>query len=114
MATVIRLKRGGRTHAPYYRVVVMDSRGKMTGRVIEELGIYHPCARPEPLAEVKEDRALEWLSKGARPSDTVRNILTSKGIMAKHAGAARASAPAAADESAAASAPAAPAEAEAE
>ena len=96
MATVIRLKRGGRTHAPYYRLVVMDSRGKMTGRVIEELGIYHPCARPEPLTEVKEDRALDWLSKGARPSDTVRSIFSKKGIMAKHAAGAASSAPAAA------------------
>ena len=98
MATVIRLKRGGRTHAPYYRVVVMDARAKMTGRVIEELGIYHPCACPEPLVEVNEDRALDWLSKGARPSDTVRNLLSKKGIMAKHAGCAAASAPAATSE----------------
>lgn len=97
MATVIRLKRGGRTHEPYYRVVVMDSRSKLTGRVIEELGIYQPCARPEPLMEIEEDRALEWLSKGAQPSDTVRNILSKKGIMAKHAGGA-ASAPAAVGE----------------
>ncbi len=98
MATVIRLKRGGRTHAPYYRVVVMDSRAKLTGRVIEELGVYHPCARPEPRVEVKEDRALDWLSKGARPSDTVRSILSKKGIMAKHAAGAAASAPAVAGE----------------
>jgi small subunit ribosomal protein S16 len=85
MATVIRLKRGGRTHSPYYRVVVTDSRGKITGKVIEELGIYHPCARPEPKAEVDEDAALSWLSKGARPSDTVRKILSKKGIMTKFA-----------------------------
>ena len=96
MPTVIRLKRGGRTHAPYYRVVVMDSRAKLTGRVIEELGIYHPCARPEPRTEVKEDRALEWLSKGAQPSDTVRSIFSKKGIMAKHAAGTAASAPVAA------------------
>ena len=85
MPTVIRMKRGGRTHAPYYRVVVMDSRGKDTGRVIEELGIYQPCARPEPISEVKEDRALDWLSKGAQPSNTVRSILSKKGILAKFA-----------------------------
>ncbi|PCJ51243.1 MAG: 30S ribosomal protein S16 [Candidatus Hydrogenedentota bacterium] len=85
MATVIRLKRGGRTHTPYYRVVVTDSRGKITGKVIEELGFYHPCARPEPLAEVNEEAALNWLSKGARPSDTVRKILSKKGIMTKFA-----------------------------
>lgn len=83
MATVIRLKRGGRTHAPYYRVVVVDSRSKATGRVIEELGVYHPCAKPEPLSEVKEDRTLEWLSKGAQPSDTAKKILSKQGLMAK-------------------------------
>ena len=83
MATAIRLKRGGRTHAPYYRVVVVDSRSKATGRVLEEIGVYHPCARPEPIVEVQEDRVLEWLSTGARPTDTVRDILSKKGIMAK-------------------------------
>ncbi len=83
MATVIRLKRGGRTHAPYYRVVVVDSRDKATGRVIEELGVYHPCAKPEPVAEVREERALEWLSKGALPSDTARKVLSKQGVMAK-------------------------------
>lgn len=83
MATAIRLKRGGRTHAPYYRMVVTDSRAKITGRVIEEIGVYHPCARPEPIVEVNEDRALEWLQKGARPSDTVRNIFSKAGLMAR-------------------------------
>ena len=83
MATVIRLKRGGRTHSPYYRVVVMDSRAKDTGKVIEELGYYHPCARPEPTTEVKEEEIMAWLRKGAQPSQTVRDILSKKGIMAK-------------------------------
>lgn len=85
MATVIRLKRCGRTHDPYYRVVVMDSRQRTRGREIEEVGIYHPCARPEPITEIQEDRVLEWLSKGAKPSDTLRNILSKRGIMAKFA-----------------------------
>jgi small subunit ribosomal protein S16 len=100
MPTVIRLKRGGRTHAPYYKVVVTDSRKKTTGRVIEEIGIYHPCARPEPRVEVKADRALEWLSKGAMPSDTVRSILSKMGVMKAHV-AGEAAAPAAEPESAA-------------
>jgi len=85
MPTVIRMKRGGRTHAPYYRVVVMDSRAKDTGKVIEELGIYHPCARPEPKVELNEERALSWLSTGAQPSDTVRDLLSKAGVMEKHA-----------------------------
>lgn len=77
------MKRGGRTHAPYYKIVVTDSRSKMTGRVIEELGIYHPCAKPEPKVEIKSDRALEWLQKGAQPSDTARDILSRAGVMAQ-------------------------------
>lgn len=85
MATVIRLKRGGRTHAPYYRVVVSDSRAKITGSVIEELGIYHPCARPEPRVELDGEKALEWLGKGAQPSKTARNLLSKAGIMAQFA-----------------------------
>lgn len=85
MATVIRMKRGGRTHAPYYRVVVMDSRQKTTGRVIDQLGYYHPCARPEPKAEVNEEKTLDWLSKGAQPSATVKSLLSKKGILAKFA-----------------------------
>jgi small subunit ribosomal protein S16 len=85
MATVIRLKRGGRTHAPYYRLVVVDSRAKITGRVIEEVGFYHPCARPEPKTEINEEAALVWLRKGAQPSATVRSLLSKKGTMAKFA-----------------------------
>jgi small subunit ribosomal protein S16 len=85
MATAIRLKRGGRTHNPYYRVVVMDSRAKDTGKVIEELGYYHPCARPEPSIEINEEAAMKWLRTGAQPSATCRTILKNKGIMSKYA-----------------------------
>ena len=84
MPTVIRMKRGGRAHDPYYRVIVTDSRNRATGRVIEEIGVYHPCARPEPKTEIQEDKALSWLAKGAVPSQTVRNELKKLGIMAKH------------------------------
>lgn len=83
MATVIRMKRGGRSHAPYYKVVVVDGRSRATGRVIEEIGVYHPCAQPEPRTEISEERALDWLQKGARPTDTVRTMLSKQGIMAK-------------------------------
>jgi small subunit ribosomal protein S16 len=85
MATAIRLKRGGRTHSPYYRVVVVDSRAKATGRVIEEVGYYQPCARPEPTTEINEESVMAWLHKGAQPSATTRNLLSKKGIMAKFA-----------------------------
>ncbi len=82
MATVIRLKRGGRTHAPYYRVVVIDSRSRARGREVDQIGFYHPCARPVPVAEIDQDKALAWLSKGARTTDTVRDVLSKKGILA--------------------------------
>ena len=81
MATVIRLKRGGRKKAPYYRIVVTDSRNRTTGRVIEEIGIYQPCARPEPRTAITASRALDWMYKGAKPSDTVRNLLSKQGIL---------------------------------
>jgi len=83
MATVIRLRRGGRTHAPYYRMVVMDGRSRTRGRVVDQIGLYHPCARPEPVVEVDEQKALNWLAKGAVPSDTVRSVLSRKGLMTK-------------------------------
>lgn len=84
MATVIRLKRGGRTHAPCYRVVVMDSRSRARGREVDTIGYYHPCAQPTPVIEVDQAKALEWLSKGATTTDTVRNIFSKKGILAAH------------------------------
>ena len=83
MATVIRMQRGGRTHKPYYRIVVMDSRSRTRGVEVDTLGIYHPCARPEPVVEVDTHKALEWLCKGAQPSDTARSILSKLGVM-KH------------------------------
>ncbi len=81
MATVIRLKRGGRKKKPYYRIVVQDSRNRTRGREVEILGVYHPAARPEPLSEVNAARALEWLRRGAQPSDTVRTVFSGLGIM---------------------------------
>ena len=86
MATTIRLKRGGRTHAPYYRVVVMDSRDRSRGREIDDLGIYHPCARPKPKTEIDRTKALSWLSKGATTSRTAKNLLSKEGILAEFVG----------------------------
>jgi small subunit ribosomal protein S16 len=83
MATAIRLRRGGRTHNPYYRIVVLDSRTRDRGPEIDNLGIYHPCARPEPVSEVDVHRTLDWLNKGAQPSDTAKSILRKLGVM-KH------------------------------
>lgn len=83
MATAIRLRRGGRTHRPYYRIVVIDSRHRDRGPEIDNLGVYHPCARPEPISEVDVQKALDWLQKGARPSDTAKSVLRKLGVM-KH------------------------------
>lgn len=82
MAVKIRLKRMGQKKAPFYRVVVADSRSPRDGRFIEEIGTYNPVAKP---AEVKinEEAALKWLQTGAKPSDTVRNLFSSQGIMEK-------------------------------
>mgnify|MGYP001217633627 CR=1 FL=1 len=82
MATVIRLKRGGRKKKPYYRIVVQDSRSRVKGKEIEVLGVYHPCARPEPFSRVNAHRALHWLRTGAQPSDTVRSVFSKLGLMA--------------------------------
>ena len=83
MATAIRLRRGGRTHKPYYRIVVIDSRNRDRGPEIDNLGVYHPCARPEPVAEVDVHKALDWLRKGAQPSDTAKSVLRKLGVL-KH------------------------------
>lgn len=70
VAVKIRLKRMGKIRAPYYRVVVVDSRKKRDGRVIEEIGKYHPTENPS-LIEIDSDRVQYWLSVGAQPTDPV-------------------------------------------
>jgi small subunit ribosomal protein S16 len=82
LATRIRLKRIGAKKNPYYRVVVADSRSPRDGRFIEEIGYYQPVANPEVI-KINEERALDWLSKGAQPSDTVRSLLKKAGVWAK-------------------------------
>jgi small subunit ribosomal protein S16 len=74
VAVKIRLKRLGKIRAPYYRIVVADSRTKRDGRVIEEIGKYHPTEDPS-FIEVQSDRALYWLGVGAQPSPQVEAIL---------------------------------------
>lgn len=82
MAVKMRLKRMGAKKAPFYRIVVADSRSPRDGRFIELIGTYNPVVSP---AEIKVDEklAIEWLKKGAIPTDTVRNILSKNGIMKK-------------------------------
>jgi small subunit ribosomal protein S16 len=74
VAVKIRLKRMGKIRAPYYRIVVADSRTKRDGRVIEEIGIYHPTQEPSVI-EVKSERAQYWLSVGAQPTEQVAALL---------------------------------------
>ena len=74
MAVKIRLKRLGKIRASYYRIVVADSRTKRDGRVIEEIGKYHPTEEPS-FIEVDSDRAQYWLSVGAQPTEQVLALL---------------------------------------
>ena len=82
MAVKIRLKRMGAKKAPFYRIIVADSRSPRDGRFIENLGTYNPLTDPATIS-VKEEETLDWLSKGAQPTDTVRNILRKVGVMEK-------------------------------
>ena len=85
MAVKIKLKRLGKIRAPYYRIIVADSRTKRDGRAIEEIGKYHPKAEPS-FIEVDSDRAQHWLSVGAQPTDPVRKILEITGDWQKFKG----------------------------
>ncbi|WP_300265990.1 30S ribosomal protein S16 [Microbacterium sp.] len=85
MAVKIRLKRLGKIRAPYYRIVVADSRTKRDGRVIEEIGKYHPTEQPS-FIEVDSDRAQYWLSVGAQPSEQVTALLKLTGDWGKFKG----------------------------
>ena len=82
MAVKIRLKRMGSNRNAAYRFVVADSRKPRDGRFIEELGHYNPTTEPETV-KLDEEKALEWLQNGAKPSDTVRNLFSDRGLMKK-------------------------------
>jgi len=85
VAVKIKLKRMGKIRAPYYRIIIADSRTKRDGRAIEEIGKYHPKAEPS-FIEVDSDRAQHWLSVGAQPTDPVRKILEITGDWQKFKG----------------------------
>ncbi len=85
MAVKIRLKRLGKIRAPYYRIVVADSRTKRDGRVIEEIGKYHPTENPS-FIEVNSERAQYWLGVGAQPTEQVAAILKLTGDWGKFKG----------------------------
>lgn len=79
MATRIRLQRRGAKNRPFFRIVIADSRSKRNGLFIENIGYFDPIAEPVKL-EIKEDRAIEWLKKGALPSERVKNLFNKKNI----------------------------------
>ena len=84
MSVKIRLARHGRRKAPYYRMVVADSRKPRDGRFIEILGTYQPLNKVETdQVKVDEEKVLKWLANGATPSDTCRSILRKQGILKK-------------------------------
>ncbi|MEP9364455.1 30S ribosomal protein S16 [Nocardioides sp. CN2-186] len=85
MAVKIRLKRLGKVRVPQYRIVVVDSRKKRDGRVIEEIGKYHPKEDPSYI-DVVSERAQYWLGVGAQPSEAVAKILTITGDWQKFKG----------------------------
>lgn len=80
MAVHLRLTRMGRHKRPFYRVVATDSRMPRDGRFLEVIGTYDPLKESDK-ASFKEDRVLDWLKKGAQPSDTVRSLLKSTGVL---------------------------------
>ncbi len=85
MAVKIRLKRMGKIRAPHYRIVVVDSRKKRDGKVIEEIGLYHPKEDPSYI-DVVSDRAQYWLGVGAQPSEAVAKLLKVTGDWQKFKG----------------------------
>ena len=80
MPTRIRLQRHGKKNQPFYHIVVADGRAPRDGKFIEKLGTYNPLTNPATI-DLNFDRAVEWVKNGAQPSDTVRRILSYKGVL---------------------------------
>ena len=79
MAVKIRLRRMGAKKAPFYRIVVADSRSPRDGRFIEEIGYYNPCTEPSEI-KVDAEKAQKWLKNGAQPTETVKVLLKKSGV----------------------------------
>ena len=82
MAVKLRLKRMGSKKRPFYRVVAADSRSPRDGRFIETVGTYNPIMEPAEI-KIDEEKAIKWLKDGAIPTDKVRDLFRSQGIMEK-------------------------------
>ncbi len=80
MAVKIRLRRMGAKKSPFYRIVVADARAPRDGRCIDEIGYYDPTKEPTVI-KVDADKAKDWISKGAQPTDSVKGILKKEGIL---------------------------------
>ncbi|WBY64560.1 MAG: 30S ribosomal protein S16 [Thermocaproicibacter melissae] len=80
MAVKIRLRRMGAKKAPFYRIVVADSRFPRDGRFIEEIGYYNPLEEPSVI-KVDADKAKKWIANGAQPTDTVKALLKKQGVL---------------------------------
>ncbi|SHE61039.1 30S ribosomal protein S16 [Clostridium fallax] len=80
MAVKIRLRRMGAKKAPFYRVVVADSRCPRDGRFIEEIGYYNPVAKPEAEVKIDSEKATKWMQNGAQPTDIVKKLFVKAGI----------------------------------
>ncbi len=83
MPTMMRLQRHGKKGMPFYHIVIADGRAPRDGRFIEKIGTYNPIPNPAEII-LNFDKALDWLQKGAQPSDTVKSILSYKGVLFKH------------------------------
>ena len=79
----LRLKRMGAKKVPFYRIVAADSRARRDGRDIDTIGTYDPTKQPA-IVNIDEEKALNWLNKGAVPTDTVRSLLAKNGTMQKY------------------------------
>ena len=79
MAVKIRLRRMGAKKAPFYRVVVADSRSPRDGRFIEEIGYYNPVSEPAQI-KINEEKANKWLQNGAQPTDVVKKLFVKAGL----------------------------------
>ena len=80
MAVKMRLRRLGAKKAPFYRVIVADSRSPRDGRFIEEIGYYNPMTNPAEI-KIDADKAKKWIANGAQPTDTVKSLLKKSGII---------------------------------
>src|SRR5210317_556155 len=83
MPTRMRLQRQGKKGKPFYHIVIADGRAPRDGKYIERIGTYNPVQNPAEI-NIDIDKAIDWLSKGVQPSDTVRSILSFKGILYKN------------------------------